>query len=422
MNFEKFREIKEDISKMSKSTRELDAFYGDLGDARSQEEKKMIISHINSLKKIIKESNEKLEENLNKISLMKKIQKKEIDFPEPRRTKLSKESRKKLKEIEKQTLKRLLKEEEKQEKVKEKKPSSYVRYANKSFGKKAQELLEKGAFKNLKQDLIRANIQQLTKSYVSIIFLSTLVSLGIALFIFIFFLFFNFGVRFPFITLAQGNIISRIGVLFWVLIILPLGTFLFMLAYPSMEKKSLEALINRELPFAVIHMASISESMIEPTNVFRIMIKSGEYPNLKKEFTKIMNEINILGHDLITTLRNNSFNSPSRKLSELYGGMATTITSGGDLANFFDKRAQTLLFDYKLDREKNTKMAETFMDIYISVVIAAPMILMLLLIMIKVSGLGIALSTGMISAIMVLGVSVVNAFFLMFLQMKQPKD
>ena len=100
-------------------------------------------------------------------------------------------------------------------------------------------------------------------------------------------------------------------------------------------------------------------------------------------------------------------------------GLATTITSGGNLSDFFEKRAQTLLFEHKLDKEQQTKSAETFMDIYISVVIAAPMILMLLLIMMRVSGLGISLSTTMISVIMVLGVTVVNIAFLAFLQIRQ---
>jgi flagellar protein FlaJ len=192
--------------------------------------------------------------------------------------------------------------------------------------------------------------------------------------------------------------------------------------YPSLEKKSIETRINQELPFATIHMSSISESLVEPSNIFKIIISTEEYPTLEKEFVKLLNEINVFGHDLVTALRNSAFNSPSRRLAELFDGLATTITSGGDLSEFFDKRAQTLLFDYKLEREKKTKTAETFMDIYISVVIAAPMILMLLLIMMRISGLGIALSTSMISLIMVLGVSVINIIFLVFLQLRQPKE
>ena len=90
------------------------------------------------------------------------------------------------------------------------------------------------------------------------------------------------------------------------------------------------------------------------------------------------------------------------------------------MTDFFNKRSQTLLFEYKLEREKNTKTAETFMDIYISIVIAAPMILMLLLMMMKISGLGIALGTSSITLMIVLAVSVINIAFLAFLHLRNP--
>ena len=161
---------------------------------------------------------------------------------------------------------------------------------------------------------------------------------------------------------------------------------------------------------------------------FRDLLKSSEIQskdiknNLEKEFNKLLNKINIYGYDLVSVLRNVAFNSPSAKLAELFNGMATTITSGGDLANFFEKRAESLLFDHRLEREKYTKTAETFMDIYISVVVAAPMILMLLLMMMQISGLGVSLSPTALSLIMVLGVTVINIFFLTFLHLKQPSE
>jgi len=163
---------------------------------------------------------------------------------------------------------------------------------------------------------------------------------------------------------------------------------------------------------------AISGSMIEPSKIFSIIVSTKEYPYLKKEFTKLINDINILGYDLVSALRNSANNSSSKKLTELLNGIATTINSGGNLPVFFDKRAQSLLFEYRVEKEKKTRSAETFMDIYISVVIAAPMILMLLLMMMKISGLGISLSTSMITLIMVLGVSIMNIVFLTFLHLK----
>jgi flagellar protein FlaJ len=133
-----------------------------------------------------------------------------------------------------------------------------------------------------------------------------------------------------------------------------------------------------------------------------------------------VNEVNVYGYNMVSALRRSAIDTASYKLAELLNGVATAITSGGDLEKFFEKKAQSLLFDYRLEREKYTRMAETFMDIYISVVIAAPIILMLLLMMIKISGLGIQLTTQMLTLIIVGGVTVINIVFITFLQLKQP--
>jgi flagellar protein FlaJ len=200
--------------------------------------------------------------------------------------------------------------------------------------------------------------------------------------------------------------------------VFPMGTFFLLYLYPGLERKSDEGKIDQELPFATIHMASVSGSMIDPTKIFSILVSTGDYPNISKQFIKLINQINLQGESLVNSLRSTAFNSPSEKLSDLMGGLATTITSGGDLPDFFEKRAQSLMLDYRLEKEKYAKTAETFMDIYISVVIAAPMILMLLLIMMNVSGLGGGISAGSISLMMVLGVSTINFAFLIFLHIR----
>lgn len=436
-------DLKSKISKESRTIKEIDSLYGEM-QGSSEEEKVMFDSQISTLSKSLKETNKQLRNNLEMLQMPKKLPiRKENEIvpraparvvipslpapqlkpfvpriqPTPKMIETPKKV--KLTDVERAIIKRIRKKEEKFHEATEKKPSAYVRFANKMFSNTSNSLINKGYFKNMKRNLTKANIQQLAKSYVSVIFLSTIVSFFIAFFVMIFFLFFNLGVRFPFLTLFEGNLFTRFLGVFWIMIVIPIGTYLFMLAYPSIEKKSLETKINQEIPFATIHMAAISESMIEPSNIFSIIISTKEYPALEKEFTKLLNDVNVFGHDLVSALRNLAFNSPSKKLAELLDGLATTITTGGDLSEFFDKRAQTLLFDYRLEREKETKSAETFMDIYISVVIAAPMILMLLLIMMRISGLGIALSTTMISLIMVLGVSIINIVFLAFLQLKQ---
>lgn len=326
-----------------------------------------------------------------------------------------------LSEIEKGTLKRIKKTEKEEEIARKeiKKPSSYVRTANKLFSDYSSELIKKWKFGELQEYLVKANLNFLLKSYVSVMILTTAISFAVSVFLFIFFLFFNVGPDLPIVTIASGNLGIRILETFWIMIVVPFATVLFMYTYPSLEKDSLGRKIDHELPFATINMSAISGSMIDPTKIFSIIITTREYPNLEKEFTKLINNINVLGYDFVTALRNSTFTTASKRLSELFNGLATTIGSGGDLPKFFSERAETMLFEYNLEKEKATKTAETFMDIYISVVIAAPMILMLLLMMMRISGLGLALSASAITLIMVLSVTMINIGFLVFLNIKQ---
>jgi len=455
MNIESLmKELKSNVEKEKKVVRELSILYKQFTKLKGDEEKKMIAAQIQSLKKHLKEANDRAFRNLKSMYLAKPLPKiTEKPEPKPLEKPVTKPlsttpqqlfitqskspnleisagptKRKKLLKLdkglrliglEKETLKRLRKKEKKVKVVKKKKPNNYAKRANTLFSKNSIKVLEKPIFKSLERDLIKANMQFTPTTYVSIIYFTTLLSILAGIFLAVFFLFFKVSAELPFLSLITEDLGLRFLKVFWLVIAVPIVTFFIMYFYPSLEKKSTSHRIEHELPFAAINMAAISGSLIDPSKIFNIIITTKEYPYLAKEFTKIMNEINIHGYNFVGALRNASFNSPSKKLAELFSGLATTINSGGDLPNFFEERSKSLLFEHRLEKEKQSKAAETFMDIYISLVVAAPMILMLLLIMMKISGLGVAMSTNTITLIMVLGVAVINVVFLTFLEIKK---
>ncbi len=422
-----FEELKKAISMGKKAVNEINSSFNQLEGIRNKEEKKTIKEHINNLKNSFKKINEDVLSELEKLNLAKPL-KQEEEKPKlklfletkPKKLALSKKFGKELSQLEKETIKRIRNKEMKLESKKIEKPNKYTQVANKYFHNTAEKLSKDKNFEVLKKDLIKTNLEFTPTNYISVMLLTTAISVIVAFVIFLFFLFFKLGGESSFISIATGNFGIRFLKTFWILFIVLIVTFLFMYSYPLLEKKSMESRINLELPFAIIHMSAISGSMIEPSKIFDIIITTKEYVYLEKEFIKLINQIHVYGYDLVSALRITALNSPSKKLAELFMGLATTINSGGNLTEFFNKRAQTLLFEYKLEKEKNTKTAETFMDVYISIVIAAPMILMLLLMMMKISGLGISLATSAITLMIILGVSVINIAFLAFLHLRKP--
>lgn len=277
--------------------------------------------------------------------------------------------------------------------------------ANKLFRGVADGLVKKGYFEFLKADLKKITSQFILNSYIAMMLFSTLLSLVIAAL---------FGVGSYFIF---GELVVSLIVFLGI----PIISLMVFLTYPVSTRKSLEKKIDQELPFLTIYLAAISTSGIEPSKIFSIIVKSKDYPTIKREIKKLTNYINFYGHDLVSALRIVSRNNPSDRLSQLFDGLATTITSGGELTEFFNKHAESLLFDYRLEREKYTRVTETMMNIYISIVIAAPMIMMVLFILMGMTGFGGGLlQPENIGFLSVGAIVFLNLIFLLYLNSKQP--
>jgi hypothetical protein len=302
-----------------------------------------------------------------------------------------------------------------------KKPSAYAKLSNKLFSELSRKMVKKGYFVDLNRELRKANMSYLSHTYISMSFLTSLIAFFVSFLIFVFLLIFSVSPASPFVFVSEESILIRFLKFFAVPIIVPIITFFLFVYYPSAEKKAIASKINHELPFVTIHMAAIAGSNVEPTNIFKIVASGKEYPFTRKEIKKLLNQINLYGYDLVSALRSSASFTSSSRLSELFSGFATTITSGGNLEAFLAKRADTLIFDYKTESEKSIRSAETFMDIYISVVIAAPMILTLLLVMMSISpALSLGLSLEATNLLILLAIAFINIIFLVFLHLKQP--
>jgi flagellar protein FlaJ len=296
----------------------------------------------------------------------------------------------------------------------------YVKMSNRFFLNTATDMIKRGYFRDLSGEINKSNMDILFEAYVAVTLFTTVLSVFAGILILMFFTYFSLGITPPFVSLYSGGNMMRFFKLIWIPFLVPVLTLAVMYYYPSTEKNTIARKVDQELPFAVIHMSAISGSGIEPMEIFKIIATSREYPVLRKELRKVLNQINLYGYDLVTALNNVIKSTPSPKLAELFAGLSTTISSGGSLNEYFQKRAEGLLIDYRLEREKYTKVAETFMDIYISIVIAAPMILMLLLIMISISGFALPFPPNQMALIIVLIIGLINMIFIGVLQVKQP--
>lgn len=412
--------LRSNIERELELIREVSLFYSQLshlsflesqGRMVNKKERDLLQQSLSSLLTQLKIINSAIPSLLKEISVYKKLDKeakpseliKKIDYQE-KQIAVPKDKEKEFLETVK-TPKSLISTSESQE-ISVKKANTYVVFANRIFRNVSNNLVKKGYFDMVNLELRKITSSMVTAGYVSVILLSTILVAILALIVGIILMF------------LKVDIIIALSLIF----LAPIIAFFLLYSYPSSQRKSLEKEINQELPFVTIYMSAIATSGIEPSRIFGIMVSTKDYPATQREMKKLLNYINFYGYDLVSALRIVSKNNPSKRLALLLNGLATTITSGGGLNNFLDKHAETLLFDYRLERERYTKIAETFMDIYISVVIAAPMIMMMLFVLLGLTGFGGGFfSPGILSGLIVFIVSALNILFLLFINMKQPQ-
>ena len=346
-----FENIKKRIAKEKNLVKEIEEYKKEIRDATNEEKKKKLDLKLKEHIKILKKLNEENLQDIKKIHLLRPLgaeteynkKNENYEFSEDNDLKsiggkIYRQKELYLQGLERETIRRLREhkksiEERRKKKVKQK--SKYSEISSRFFSKFSKQLLGKESFQKLEEDLIKANLDHSPTGYISLILFTTLISFIVGGFITLFFLFFNLEALSPFITQVTEPINIRFLKIFWLIFVIPVGTFFMMYIYPSLEKKSSEFKIDNELPFATIHMAAISGSMINPIRIFEIIISTKEYPALEKEFTKLLNEINVYGSDFVNALKNTAKNTSSKRLAELLNGLATTINSGGDLPNFF---------------------------------------------------------------------------------------
>lgn len=267
-------------------------------------------------------------------------------------------------------------------------------------------------FSFLKYYLALADMKILLRTYLSI-------SCAIIFASFIF----TFTFSYFFLTFLEYSLIQKIFFSTGGALIASLISFFASILYPVARVQSRRRDIETNLPFAITHMSAIASSGVPPSTMFRLLTGFEEYGEISKEAKKIVQNIDVLGLDITTAIREVARKTPSDSFKQFLEGIATTIDTGGDLHTYLKKESEKAMFDYKIRREKFLQTLSTYADFYTAVLIAAPLFLVALLsVMSMIGGRVFGLE---IKDIMQLGIFVliptVNILFIAFVHFTQPE-
>lgn len=264
-------------------------------------------------------------------------------------------------------------------------------------------------FEGLKEDLKKARMDVLFRTYVSKMFLYSFFILILGLI---------GGTIFSVIN--SLSLIESLRFVVGMPIVLSVMVFASLYVYPSQKASRKKQSIDDNLPFALNHLSAVATSGIPPSSMFQLLQNFEEYGGISEEAGEISRRVNIFGEDLTTALREVADTSPSEDWAEVLYGMLSTIETGGTLEEFIQQQAEEALFDLKIEREKEIERLSTYASFYTAIMIAAPVFLVVILSIMNLLGGDIAGFA--ITDLMWLGVHIViptiNLLFIVFLTIK----
>lgn len=195
--------------------------------------------------------------------------------------------------------------------------------------------------------------------------------------------------------------------------IVPLSIALYYITLPTTKSKQRGKNIDRFLPYATNFINTMSVAGISPAEIFETLSTIKLYGEVQKEAKKITTEINLMGIDTITALKNAIHISPSEKFKEFVQGMIGVIQSGSELGPYFnrcvDKYMQSDLFERKRNLESLAVMAEAF----VVTVIAFPLFLVIILSIMGLTSGGISFDFLFILAFIILPMAYLGFYVMM---------
>jgi len=156
-------------------------------------------------------------------------------------------------------------------------------------------------------------------------------------------------------------------------------TFGILQMIPAIRVKNRSAKLIEEIPHFIGYMSTLATSGLTLEGIFKAIAKEDTDEDIVKDARFIVRNIDILGMDLISAIKDLVHRTPSGPYSELLEGAIVTVQSGGDLKEYFNATAKVQLEEKKMLMQKTTESLGSVAEIYTILLIVFPLLAVIML-------------------------------------------
>ncbi len=156
-------------------------------------------------------------------------------------------------------------------------------------------------------------------------------------------------------------------------------TFGVLQIIPIFRVKNRAAKLSEEIPHFIGYMSTLATCGLSLEGIFKAIAREETDEDIVKDSRFIVRNIDILGMDLITAIKDLINRTPVGPYSELLDGAIVTVSTGGDLKEYFNATAKVQLAEKKMLLQKTTESLGSVAEIYTILLIVFPLLAVIML-------------------------------------------
>ncbi|WP_456478431.1 type II secretion system F family protein [Geoglobus ahangari] len=160
------------------------------------------------------------------------------------------------------------------------------------------------------------------------------------------------------------------------------------LSYPFFVRDRRKGEIDLYVPHAINMMYGMAVGGLSPVEIMREISKLEHlFGELSVEFREVLKNFEVFRKDIFTSLRYVRDTTPSRRLSAFLDSLIVVLQGGGSFSSYLKSKSEEYEEEQEITFSEATSFMEILFEIYISIFMMFPMLLLIVLVVSKfVSG------------------------------------
>jgi len=175
------------------------------------------------------------------------------------------------------------------------------------------------------------------------------------------------------------GLLAYFGLIVFVVLACFLAVFLLFILYPRVKGWERKRKIDGHLPYAICWTSFMANIGVIPYMIFRKLAETEEFfGEVSQEAKLVVRDVELLGFDFISALRNLTSTTPSTQMRTFIQGAVTNALSGGEMGTYFISKLQETMEE---NRKKFAEFIATLgliSEVYIIGLVAAPLLIIVM--------------------------------------------